>query len=294
MLDLFEIISSNFSEKIAKTVVLIGMNDLFVEMKSKEVRTARKSFKQDIMKSEYLGDIFAFWEDPQISMIKKECEGNLISKIFDYGRLIKCIDFVKLPKFNQWIENNKSKLNQLVEHGTGATRWGSDIPADFIAIVAAGFLSKESDPYKIFEDRFSKKEYVNSLDESIILWIGYQEPKVLSDACESKDFHKRFGYKQRSLIYKSVCAYGEVSQIVANRIRTDPSGEAALEAMSVLLRNLKRIKEPKRVVQEIIQCSQITVLSEIANNIDVQYLPFLIGVNQNSIRSIVGRRISDS
>jgi hypothetical protein len=291
MVDLYDIQKRNYDESSANFFALRGLSLIFQEKKSirgSDPTYYDNSMKLDCINSGVAGQ--AIFGDKK--NIPEEEWKELLSLVFSFASK-EGISLLEKPGFDNWIKDNSGMLNSIIQTGRHKSAWGNLTP-DYKAIIHAAFASGSSSADTVYKSRFfSYKEYrMSSFDAYLLMEIATLFPSVIIDHIESVSFVKDISYGPRGNIFYAIASSGNLSKKAARKIRSDSSEEASMLGIRAISENISKFKNAPEVLSQVMDTKHDSCATFLARNVAKEYLPFMVGCQDNSVRQIIVDRMS--
>lgn len=291
MTDLFEIQKSFVKESSANALALKGLSLVFHEKKS--IRGVDPgyyddSFKSDVINSGVAGQVLF----GDTSMYNQEEWKELLSLVFSFSSKSE-ISLLEKPGFDKWINEYSGQLNSIISIGRYKSCW-STISPDYKALIQAAFITKTSSPDTIYNSRFLyyKEHHMNVFDVYLLDELGAKCPSTIIDHVESIDFVKNISYGCRGYIFSALASSGNLSKKAARKIRSDSSEEASMAGIRAISENISKFKNAPEVLFQVMDTKHDGCATYLARHVAKEYLPFMVGCQNNAIRQIIVDRMS--
>lgn len=291
MTDLFEIQKSLIKDSSANALALKGLSLIFHEKRS--IRGVDPgyyddSFKSDVINSGVAGQVLF----GDISMWSQEEWKELLSLVFSFSSK-NGISLLEKPGFDNWINQYSGQLNSIVSTGRYKSAW-STVSPDYKAVIQAAFITKTSSPDAIYKSRFltHKEHRMNAFDVYLLDELATKCPSTIIDHVESIDFVKNIYYGCRGYIFSALASSGNLSKKAARKIRSDSSEEASMAGIRAISENISKFKNAPEVLSQVMDTKHSTCATYLARNVAKEYLPFMVGCQDNAIRQIIVARMS--
>ena len=290
MKNLLKITSDNWGVAKANQLLVDALYDIFAHKRRSSAFFGLENLRTEMITTGAVDEVlFA-----DFTPMNKDAWGELLSNIFAYS-VQNNLSLTEYPGFNKWINANGKVLNQLIASGSYNSYWQRP-PADFVGIIEAGFITGNSDPEKIYRERYyrNKNSYINPLDVELLHAIARRSTVGMISAVEDTEFTSKVSHPFRGEIFVALASTGTLTAKAARKIRSDSSAEASEKGIRAIAANIGKFKNAAEVLSQVMDTKHVGVASHLANTIPVEYLPFMAVCQDLGVRNIVVNRMQES